>query len=208
MHKEENNGVTIHGIYYELADLENDIWKLLLNGSLKSKDPFHTASIATISVTGISLRTVVLRKVIVPSKIIRFHTDKRSGKWTELKKNNNISALLYNGPSRIQLRLKGKAILHQNDEVTEDSWQRTSLSGRRSYLTTNSPSSTSNKPTSGLALKYETEDFTLEESEVGKVNFGVISVEVDSIDWLWLNHAGHRRAFFNYSNNQFNWLIP
>lgn len=208
MDVEKNNGVTINGIFYELVDLENDIWKLLLNGSLKSKDPFHTASIATISAAGISLRTVVLRKVILPSKIIRFHTDTRSEKWTELKNNNTISALFYNGPSRIQLRLMGKAILHQNDEVFEESWLRTSLSGRRSYLTTERPSSTSNQPTSGLALKYETEDFTLEESEVGKVNFGVISVEVDSIDWLWLNHAGHRRAFFDYSKNQFNWLIP
>lgn len=203
-----NNRVTINGIRYGLTDLENDIWKLLLNGSLKNKDPFHTASIATLSGSGISLRTIVLRKVIVPSKLIRFHTDKRSGKWTELEKDNNISALFYNGPAQIQLRLKGKAILHHNDDVVKDSWQKTSLSGRKSYLTTASPSSISNEPTSGLAMKFEKGDFTLGESEVGKANFGVISVEVNSIDWLWLNHAGHRRAHFDYSNNQFNWLIP
>lgn len=208
MNIERNNSVTINGINYDLNDLEEDIWKLLLNGALKSKDPFHTASIATLSDGEINLRTVVLRKVIGKSKEIRFHTDTRSRKWAELKKSNTITALFYNGPARIQLRLKGRAILHFHDNIAEESWQKTSLSGRRSYLTTESPSSVSGEPTSGLALKYETENFTLEESEVGKANFGVISLEVKSIDWLWLNHAGHRRAYFDYANNHANWLIP
>jgi 3-hydroxyisobutyrate dehydrogenase len=208
MNEANRLGVMIQEINYQLEDLEKDIWIRLLNGALKSREAFHTTSIATIADGAISQRTVVLRKVLPAAKQLFFHTDTRSHKWLELAKNNNISALFYDAPARLQLRIQGKAVLHQNDAIAETSWQTTRLSSRRCYLTMAPPSSVSDQPSSGLTPEIEREQFTLDESEVGKHNFGVVAINVDSIDWLWLHHAGHRRAHFNYQTNTFQWLIP
>jgi pyridoxamine 5'-phosphate oxidase len=203
-----NEVVTINSINYNLNDLEKDCWLRLLNGSIKSKDPYHTPCVASLNNGEISMRTVVLRKVLPLEKVLRFHTDMRSNKWKELEINNTISILFYDASNRIQLRAKGKAILNFNDEITLEAWQKTPLSSRRCYLTQGSPSSFSEIPTSGLSFEIEQDNFTLEESEFGQAYFGIVSIQVESLEWLWLNHAGHRRAFFDYINEHYNWMIP
>ena len=203
-----NEEVIINNISYSLEDLEKDCWLRLVNGAIKSRDPFHTPCVATIDSGEVNMRTVVLRKALPTLRELRFHTDNRSNKWKELAINNSISALFYDASSRIQLRVKGKAKLHFNNDITAEAWQKTALSSRRCYLTNESPSSFSVIPTSGLTEKIEQENFTLEESEVGKEHFGIVAIQVESIEWLWLHHAGHRRAHFNYVLDSYSWMIP
>jgi pyridoxamine 5'-phosphate oxidase len=202
----ENN--RINYINYSLNDLEQDCWTRLVMGATKSRTPFHTPSIATLANGEVNLRTVVLRKTLPVERELRFHTDIRSPKWNELAINTSISALFYDASERIQLRVKGKAVLHHTNDLTAKAWETTSLSSRKCYLTLHSPSNFADSSTSGLTEDIEQENFTLAESEVGYENFGIVSIHVQSIDWLWLNHAGHRRAFFDYENKQYNWMIP
>jgi pyridoxamine 5'-phosphate oxidase len=203
-----NEEVIINNIGYNLEDLEKDCWLRLVNGAIKSRDPFHTPCVATIDSGEVNMRTVVLRKALPTLRELRFHTDTRSNKWKELAINNSICALFYDASSRIQLRIKGKAELHFNNDITAEAWTKTALSSRRCYLTIENPSSFSTIPTSGLTEKIEQENFTLEESEVGKDYFGIVAIQVESIEWLWLHHAGHRRAFFDYVNDCNSWMIP
>ena len=193
---------------YHLPELEQDCWDRLVTGAIKSRTPFHTPSIATLHQGEVNLRTVVLRKTLPTERELRFHTDIRSPKWQELSQNPSISALFYDAVDRIQLRVKGKAVLHHTNEITAEAWQKTSLSSRKCYLTLFSPSSFSEESTSGLTDDIEHENFTLAESESGYTNFGIVSIHVQSIDWLWLNHAGHRRAYFDYKKGMNSWLIP
>ena len=193
---------------YHLPELEQDCWDRLVSGAVKSRTPFHTPSIATLHQGEVNLRTVVLRKTLATERELRFHTDIRSPKWQELSQNPSISALFYDAIDRIQLRVKGKAVLHHTNEITAEAWQKTSLSSRKCYLTRFSPSSYTDVSTSGLTDDIEHENFTLAESESGYSNFGIVSIQVQSIDWLWLNHAGHRRAFFDYEKGSFQWMIP
>jgi 3-hydroxyisobutyrate dehydrogenase len=151
---------------------------------------------------------VVLRKANPVSKELRFHTDTRSKKWQELNLNPSISALFYNAADRIQIRVKGRGVLQFNNDISAAAWQKTSLSSRRCYLTNFDPSSFTQNPTSGLPENIEQENFTLEESEIGFQNFGIVSIQVQNIDWLWLHHAGHRRAYFDYISGSFRWMIP
>lgn len=202
------NKVTIHSVSYSIEELEKDCWIQLVNGAIKSRSPFHTPCVATLNNESLSIRTVVLRKALPLSKELRFHTDIRSNKWMELQNNNSISGLFYDASTRVQIRVKGKAILHFNDAMTAEAWQKTTLSSRRCYLTEASPSSFSKIPTSGLSEEIEQEKLTLAESEMGAKNFGIVSIEVQSLEWLWLNHAGHRRAFFDYEHDCFRWMIP
>lgn len=193
---------------YQLPDLEKDCWDRLVTGAVKSRTPFHTPSIATLHQGDVNLRTVVLRKTLPTERELRFHTDIRSPKWQELSLIPSISALFYDAVDRIQLRVKGKAVLHQTNEITAEAWQKTTLSSRCCYLTEHSPSSFSAISTSGLSEDIENENFTLAESEKGYSNFGIVSIHVQSIDWLWLNHAGHRRALFDYEKESFHWMVP
>lgn len=193
---------------YNLNDLEQDCWDRLMTGAVKSRTPFHKPCVATLCGKEVSLRTVVLRKALAKERELRFHTDIRSPKWQELSLNPSISALFYDAVDRIQLRVKGKAILQQTNDITSEAWQKTTLSSRCCYLTEYSPSSFSAISTSGLSEEIEQEKFTLADSERGYSNFGIVSIHVQSIDWLWLNHAGHRRAYFDYEKGRFQWLIP
>lgn len=200
--------VIINSISYSLYELEQDCWIQLVNGAIKSRSPFHTPCVATLNNGALSIRTVVLRKAFPLLKELQFHTDIRSSKWKELQNNDSISALFYDTSTRVQIRVMGKAILHFNDEMAFEAWQKTTLSSRRCYLTQASPSSFSDIPTSGLSENIEQENFTLAESEAGAKYFGIVSIQVESMEWLWLNHAGHRRAFFDYINNSNSWMIP
>jgi pyridoxamine 5'-phosphate oxidase len=193
---------------YNLSELEQDCWDRLVSGAVKSRTPFHTPSIATLHQGDVSLRTVVLRKTLPTERELRFHTDVRSPKWQELSQNPSISALFYDGLERIQIRVKGKAFLHHSNEITDEAWQKTSISSRKCYLTRFSPSSFTEESSSGLSENIENENFTLSESESGYSNFGIVSIHVQSIDWLWLNHAGHRRAYFDYEKGMNSWMIP
>ena len=211
MEKEINktkDEVVINNISYSLEALEKDCWIQLLNGAIKSRDPFHTPCVATLNNGEMNMRTVVLRKAFPLLRELRFHTDTRSKKWQELQTNNSISALFYNASTRIQLRIKGKALLHFNNEITSEAWQTTTLSSRRCYLTQLSPSSFSDLPTSGLSEAIELENFSVEESEIGQNHFGIVSIQVESMEWLWLHHAGHRRAYFDYVQHRNQWMIP
>jgi pyridoxamine 5'-phosphate oxidase len=202
------NHVVINNITYSLTDLDKDTWNRLVNGAVKSRDPLHTPCVATHSGNDISLRTVVLRKAIAETKELRFHTDTRSKKWQELVINPSISALFYDAADRIQIRVKGRAELQFNNDIIAAAWLKTSLSSRRCYLTNFDPSSFTDNPTSGLPDHIEQENFTLEESEMGYQNFGIVVIQVQNIDWLWLHHAGHRRAYFDYVSGTFSWMIP
>lgn len=206
--KQPEQHIVLNQISYTLEEIEKDCWIRLVNGAVKSRDPFHTPAVATINNGEVHMRTVVLRRALPLIKVLRFHTDIRSNKWKELESTPAISLLFYDASSRIQLRVKGKVTLHYNDAITLEAWKNTNLSSRRCYLTPFTPSSFSETPTSGLPVEIEQENFTLEESEAGKQYFGIVSTQVESIEWLWLNHAGHRRAFFDYVNESYNWMIP
>jgi 3-hydroxyisobutyrate dehydrogenase len=203
-----NECITLNNMSYQLSDLEKDCWLRLIEGAKKSRSPFHTPGVGTLKNGEVSLRTVVLRKANSTEKSLHFHTDIRSMKWEELNINPTISALFYDATERIQLRIKGKAVLHHQDQLTNEAWQKTSLSSRRCYLSVSSPSSFSDIPTSGLTEAVEQENFNKVESEVGLLNFGIVSIKVQSMDWLWLNHAGHRRAYFDYIKGTNHWMIP
>ncbi len=206
--KETQDHIIINNLSYDLEALEKDCWIRLVNGATKSRDSFHTPCIATLNKGESSLRTVVLRKASPLEKELCFHTDIRSPKWSELKINSSISGLFYDATARIQLRIKGIAELHYNDEIAAEAWQKTALSSRKSYLTDLSPSSFIDFPSSGLSIEIEQDNFTWEDSEIGQQNFGVVCIHVESIDWLYLHHAGHRRAFFDYKQECNLWMIP
>jgi len=203
--------IELDGLQMDLNAIEKDLWIRLLNGSLKSKNSFHTGSLATFAENEHEQRTVVLRKVDTAHKILRFHTDIRSPKVKMIRSNNSVHWLFYCDKCRLQFRMKAIASIHHDDDKTQSAWKETSLNSRKCYLSKTLPGYEIQSPESGLTAHVLNQDFSMEESENAYQNFAIVETYISSIDWLWLNHEGHKRARFEYQDQQLiksSWLNP
>ncbi|MCS6989522.1 MAG: pyridoxamine 5'-phosphate oxidase family protein [Chloroherpetonaceae bacterium] len=184
-------------------------WRSLEEGARNRKHVFHLGVVATVRGDAPSVRTVVLRKAIAETRTLVFHSDKRSEKIAELRANPNVSWLFYDPNLRVQLRLAGVATLHFDDELADLQWKNSKLTSRRCYISL-PPLTKLDKAASGLPEWLLHRIPTLEESEAGRENFAVVETRIHSLDWLWLNSTGHRRARFVWRDGELDasWVAP
>ena len=190
--------------------LEN-INELLRLGVKNRNHSFHTPVFSTYNQNNfINSRVVVLRKYSFNSLILGFHTDIRSPKISELKKNKNSYFVFYDYKLKIQLRIRTISVIHNKNKLTKDAWNATSLQSRKCYLSQKKPSSKITYQTDGIPKSLKGIDPSMEESERGYKNFTVIENVIQNIDWLHLYASGHQRINISFANNKpiFNWLIP
>ena len=186
------------------------IWKNLDLGVLQNKHPFHTPVFGTQNGDFPSLRVVVLRRFWRRPPALAFHAHFGSPKIGQIEMNPNVFWLFYYPEKKIQLRIKGKAAIHTDDELADEQWLATDFFSRRCYVG-EAPTQISKKPTSGLPKDLRDREATPEESEAARKNFTVISSTIDSIDCLELDVRGHRRSLFEWTekgNPEMKWLTP
>lgn len=186
------------------------IWKNLDLGTLQRKHPFHLPVFGSICDQEPSLRIVVLRRFWRRPPMLGFHSHIGSPKINQIKSNPNVYWLFYNPEDRFQVRIKGRAQIHTDDELAEEQWFATELFSRRCYVG-EAPTQESKKPTSGLPEELVDREPTSEESEQGRANFVVITSTIDEIDCLELDVKGHRRSLFKWHENgelETKWLTP
>jgi hypothetical protein len=194
-----------------LNEIQESAWTLLVQGSQTPGDAFYTGTLGTQAGDSVSLRTVVLREADAVQKSLICYSDKRAAKIQELNTNPQVSFMFWDSERKIQLRLSGTAKVHLTDTLAEEHWQQASLSNRRSYLAIPAPGSPQPGPTSGLPAGLDTREPSKEETESGRANFAVISIQVQHLDWLHLAKGGHRRAMFSYEEGKMaeaSWVIP
>tara|TARA_B100000941_G_C28471786_1_gene536838 strand:+ start:801 stop:1400 length:600 start_codon:yes stop_codon:yes gene_type:complete len=195
--------------YYDnFKEIENKYWSMLEDAVTNRNSPFRIPVFICANQNEIDGRIVVLRKSDRVKNLLQFHTDFRSSKINVLKRNSNASLVFYDKEEKIQLRIKVKCIINNQNSVTEDSWKKTKHISRRCYLTDDPPGTVSNNPTSGMISKLEDFDYTMEQSEEGYKNFTVIQCDIKSIEWLFLAAKGHRRARFDVESKKNIWLVP
>ena len=193
---------------YNLSSIEKDCWQRMMDGVLQSRNQFHHPVVANSNATGVNMRTVVVRDACSVEKTLRFYTDIRTGKWTELQQDQTISWLFYDAESRIQIRASGKASLHQNDELANHAWDNVNPISRKNYSSILSPSAEIILP---LDAMQESLAITAKKNEAGRENFGVVVSKVLWMEWLWLNPQCHYKANFMYDKEgEFtgSWLVP
>tara|TARA_B100000700_G_scaffold323604_1_gene427731 strand:+ start:610 stop:1215 length:606 start_codon:yes stop_codon:yes gene_type:complete len=189
----------------------DNIKNLLVKGVKERNHPFHTPIFSNIDKNDNSnARIVVLRKFDDKSLILNFHTDYRSPKILELKKNNKSFFVFYDYKIKIQLRINTISYIQNQNDITQKAWKETRLFSRKCYLTEKFPSSKTSFPEDGIPDHLKGVDPTKDESEKGYNNFTVIENKIKNIDWLYLASSGHRRLNINIENKiiKFNWLIP
>lgn len=190
--------------------IEKECWTLLQEGASRGKSALHTFVLGTRNQQGIEMRTLVLRKTEKPRLALYSHTDLRSPKALQMKENGNCSLLFYDPVRRIQLRLQAEAMLHLQNETSSKLWKEANMSARKTYLSQRSPGESISSPEDGLPAHLSGKDPRPEESEAGRMNFLVLEFNIKSIDWLFLNAQGHRRARIEYHETGFDasWVNP
>jgi len=192
------------------GEILKKIWKHLDLGTLEREHPFHTPVFGTVSDNAPALRMVVLRRFWRRPPRLAFHSHAAAPKIAQLRANPRVFWLFYHPQEKFQLRIKGTATLHTNDELHEEQWLATELFSRRCYIGAE-PSQISDHPTSGLPENLIDGKPTVEESEAGKANFVVVSSTIDEIDCYELNVKGHRRSLFSWRETGelcTKWLTP
>jgi len=198
------------GKWDTLDGILNEVWTMLKRGVTHFNDPFHWPVLGTTGKDGCSLRTVILRQLILPDRILVCHTDDRATKAQEICNSNKVSWLFYHPETKVQLRISGQAKLHTDDQFADDQWAATKITSRLNYCATQPPGTPIDKPSSGLPDFLLNKIPTLLDTERGRKNFMAIACSIDSIDWLILRALGHRRARFDWDENRLSatWLIP
>ena len=193
-----------------LDGILNEVWTMLKEGVAHCNDPFHWPVLGTTGRDGCSLRTVILRQLMLPDRILVCHTDARASKVQEISNCDKVSWLFYHPETKVQLRISGRAKLHTDDQFADDQWTATKITSRLNYCAAHPPGTPVEKPSSGLPDFLLNKIPTLLETERGRKNFMAIACRIDSIDWLILRAVGHRRGRFDWEQNRLTatWVIP
>jgi pyridoxamine 5'-phosphate oxidase len=186
-----------------------DIWMRLVRGGADRKSAFHTPVVGSVDDAGDpQQRVMVLRKCDEAARSMRFHTDSRSAKVHQIDR--RVSVLGYDPSAKIQIRVVGTAAIERDGDVADAAWAASNASSRRCYLAEPGPGTITPLPGSGLPASVESRVPDIEETLPGRANFAVMMVKLDSLEWLYLAHDGHRRARFVWEGDGWRgeWLIP
>lgn len=179
-----------------------EAWARLELGAKDRRSGFHTCAVATISAGRPSLRTVVLRGSSAASWTLRFHTDTRAPKTEDILRSPHVALLFYDPAAKIQLRAQGLARIEADGPPAEAAWAASKPMSRICYRTDLAPGTMMDSP-------YAV-NFSGAGPEAGRENFCAVTVEVTALEWLYLAHAGHRRALFERKDGALSshWLAP
>ena len=183
----------------------------LWSGALRNRrSPFHTPIVCSVREAAPSPRIMVLRAASEDGMRFRFHTDARSPKTAEIGAEGPVAVLGYDPDLRIQLTVRGIGRISQEGAHAETAWEGSALSSRRCYLAAHPPGTPVNAPISGLPDHLLDRSPTEAESRDGRINFAVLMIEAQELEWLKLTSCGNKRAVFRRNGDQWigQWITP
>lgn len=188
--------------YDDLEGTLEEAWLMLVRGAADRRAPFHTPVVASLGQDGLpQARTVVLRHADRLARALRFHTDIRSAKVKEFAANPHVQILAYDAHHKVQLRVSGKASVHQQDDYARSAWNGSQITSQLCYRQEIAPG----QPASALPAAL-----TAAAAHDGQQNFSAVEVKIDAMEWLYLEVRGHRRARFVWNEDKLSasWLAP
>lgn len=172
------------------------VWEALRDGARKRQHAFHHAAVLSVDELGFpSGRMMTLREADEAGRGLRFHLDRRSAKFREWQERPAMAVLFYDVAGMWQVRARGLAELHWENDVAAAAWEATHPMGKRTYLTEVNPGEEldwgreSTYP-EGLEAKRPTP----EQSALGYQRFAVLWCRVEEWDSLHLRGTGHERV--------------
>lgn len=193
--------------YNDLSASLSEARSLLASGAGSRRSAAHSPVVATLAADGSpTQRVMILRALDWEGRCLRFHTDPRSNKAGQLADNAAASVLVYDPEPKIQLRLSGSAQLLSEGVEVDRAWNESTLFARRCYLAEKAPGSIVDHPVSGLPSWVEGRSPSDAEVSPARANFAILKFRFNSIEWLYLANAGHRRARWQWDSVAGDWI--
>ena len=174
----------------------NELQKAIKDG----KHEYHCFYLATINKKKPKIRTVVLRALNENKNTLSFHTDLRSDKVKEIQSNRNVSALFYDKKRRIQIRIQGDAQLDKNSNKLKKIWSSMRPESKLCYMGPFAPGEKLDQFQPNLP-NHNAQNITTKNNKKGYENFCRVTIYLESLDWLQLEHSGHQRIYFSFNKN-------
>lgn len=195
-----------------LADALQRMWDALRQGADSSKHRYHTPVVATVDRDDLpAARVIVLRGVDPENRSLVFHSDARAPKIDHLRRRPHAAWSFWDPDDKVQLRVAGPCTLHFDDDLADRQWNAATAASRRCYLAPEPPSNEADAPTPNLPEDVRGVVPTEDRVAAGRPNFAVVQTHIRRVDWLYLHHAGHRRARFTWTaagEQHATWLEP
>jgi pyridoxamine 5'-phosphate oxidase len=161
----------------------------LSTGVSAPNHPFHRPVVTTVGADGFpEVRTVVLRGYDPDAREVVFHTDVRSPKTADLRRNPLCGFLLYDSEQLLQVRLRTMAVIHHADARARQEFDAIKPHTRATYagglpgeaLPVDAPFDYPPRPPVDMAAAF--------------TNFAAVVCGIQEADLLELHEPGHRRA--------------
>lgn len=195
----------MHDPYTDLSELIEDCWRMLFRPTQDKNSTLRTPAVVTVGMNEKpQARTVVLRKVDKERRLLRFYSDFRAEKISDLQRNPELLWLFYDRKHQIQLRVRSQTEIHHQDELCRQIWDNTPVPQRKNYCTQVPPATPATEATNGLADDWQ------ENTEAHFSNFTVIDSTAFSIDFLFLHPDLQHRARFDWQDERWSgmWIVP
>ncbi len=169
----------------------------LTAGVGSAKHPFHWPAVTTVGADGFpDARVVVLRGYDPAAREVVFHTDARSPKAADLRRNPRCGFLLYDPERLFQVRLRTTATVHHADARARREFDALPPHTRATYA----------GGTPGAALSPDAPfDYPPRppvDEAAAFANFAVVVCAIQEADLLELHEHGHRRAKVWWTDGQ------
>ncbi|WP_175729646.1 pyridoxamine 5'-phosphate oxidase family protein [Burkholderia ambifaria] len=183
------------------------LWSCLESGVGTQRSPFTMVQAATLGLDGApKVRTIVLRQVSRADRLLAFHTDARSEKVAELRRDPRIAVVANDLDALVQIRAEGVASICDDEAQRRAIWQSSRPHTLLLYRAPLRPGTPVESPEEAHATPSPGDAPT----DDGYRNFCLVHVTVTRIDWLELARGGHRRAIFDLNDDGYagRWIAP
>ncbi|MEK8031875.1 pyridoxamine 5'-phosphate oxidase family protein [Ideonella sp. DXS29W] len=180
------------GPVVDLATWQARLWAELGSAARDKAHPWRTPVLATVGgAHGADGRVVVLREVDESQRSVVFFTDARSPKVEQISRQPQGTLVMWSAPLGWQLRLGVHLQIETSGLAVSSHWARLRMTrAAQDYLAPRPP---------GTAL-------TALPQRESRAHFALVTAQVLTMDWLWLDPAGHRRAVFDGQGAR--WVQP
>lgn len=175
------------------------LWQELKRAPLDKHHEWRTPILATqgLEMAGPQARTVVLRHADASTWSLRIYTDSRSSKCKELALQPLAQLTFWSKRLSWQLRVSARVTIETDGERVEHAWDQMRQSpAANDYLSQLPPGQVQSSVLGAPVVAPASQKHFL----------AVANFQVLSMDWLFLNRAGHCRARIEPSG-QVTWLV-
>jgi pyridoxine/pyridoxamine 5'-phosphate oxidase len=180
-----------------------EIWSVIVQhlhqGASEPNHPFHFVNLCTLESKQPDSRYVVLREVNKDVQL-KFYTDKRSDKVSQIGENPDVCLLFYHAEERCQVKIKGQAKMVTDEVELKNHWKYILPEAQKAYQSTLAPKTKIPLPEKGWE----------QEKAYQSKFFSVLNILPEQVECLQLDRDGHIRIAFEKENENWvsTWLVP